>query len=124
MALAPCNGSTSSRRRPSSQTGGGLSTMPSQSSSTGAGTPPSPWGSVTTTSIAPGFTLGSQSLQSPSATVNPSWSASLPGTQSIEAPVLAPMVTSLSPPDPCADVVFEDEPPLPVSTRLLATLTC
>src|SRR5690349_18751627 len=71
-----------------------LSMPPSQSSSAGSGITPMSLGCVMTTSIAPGFALGSQSLQSPVDGVHPSPSASSFGPlmhSSIGAPVLPPM---------------------------------
>ncbi|MBE7484595.1 MAG: hypothetical protein HS104_32090 [Polyangiaceae bacterium] len=68
MLLATVTGSFSSSATASSQVAGTSSTVPLQSSSFAV----SPLGVAT--SIAPGFTLASQSLQSPSATVKPSLS--------------------------------------------------
>src|SRR5690242_9549642 len=73
IAFAPSIGTTSVSARLSSQGPSTLSTLPSQSSSAAGGTPPSA-SAIASTSIAPGFTLGSQSLQSPCATVKPSLS--------------------------------------------------
>ncbi|MBK8943093.1 MAG: hypothetical protein IPM79_37205 [Polyangiaceae bacterium] len=64
--------------RPSSHGCATLSAVPSQSSSAGTYSPPppppppSPSGAAPITSIAPGFTFSSQSLQSPCSIVKPS----------------------------------------------------
>src|SRR5262245_41277018 len=115
MARAAFFGSGSSSASASSQVGAMLSTVPSQSSSAGTGRPPSAPGSVTTTSIAPGFTLGSQSLQSPSITVNPSLSLSSvgPETQSPGIMPPVPVVAGVKPPVPL-DAPGPDPPVAPV----------
>src|SRR5271170_1964105 len=74
MALAPSAGSTSASTRPVSQGTGG-SNLPSQFASISGPRPPSGPGTGTT-SMAPGLTLGSQSLQSPWAGDQPSLSMS------------------------------------------------
>src|SRR4051795_12625275 len=109
MALAPLLGSVSASARLSSQVGRTLSTMPSQSSSAAGGTPPSML-AVAMTSIAPGLTLGSQSLQSPSLAVQPSPSPSTSGSW-LQGPGTPEPEVGTKPPPP---------PPPPVPDAALA----
>ena len=115
IAFAPSNGSASSTARPSSQTNSaGLAILPSQLLSVciaaGSGLPAaSSW----STSTAPGFTFGSQSLQSPCATVKPSlsWSGFVAeGWQPMPEPALPPAPVAGAPPPPNG----LSDPPVPV----------
>ena len=84
MALAPSAATTSSRARPWSH-GFALSPgIPLQSSSPQTGGPPSV---CCRTSTAPGFTFGSQSLQSPWFGVQPSLSMSSSGVVTLHCTV-------------------------------------
>src|SRR5215831_9721084 len=103
---------TSSRARLLSQGWGG-SNLPLQSESTGSVMPPSPFGPIGT-STAPGFTLGSQSLQSPCAGVNPSPSPSLFGSFCAQLPMSPPPEPNLPPkPGPLDEIVDPPAPPVP-----------
>src|SRR5580704_9032392 len=91
MVRAPSSALTSSSASPVSQ--GCTPLLPSQASFPQKGAPPS---GVCQTSIAPGLTLGSQSLQSPSAGVQPSPSMSAfmsVTTQFVPEPVVPTPVT-------------------------------
>src|SRR5579859_8071466 len=108
MAFAPSAATTSSSASPVSH-GIALSPgLPSQSSSPQVGAPPSAL--VCRTSMAPGFTLGSQSLQSPPLGVQPSLSMSPFGSVTWQFVGLPPLLPP-SPKEP--GVPPELEPPEP-----------
>src|SRR5580704_17950723 len=108
MARAPSSALVSASASPVSQ--GCTPRLPSQASFPQKGAPPS---GVCQTSIAPGLTLGSQSLQSPSAGVQPSPSMSAfmsVTTQFVPEPVLPTVPTPLP-----IEMLMLPPAPVPVS---------